>query len=93
MVPEKGVFQPWGDGVRACPGKRFGQVEHIAAMATIFRQHVVRPAVEAGETPVQTTARIERVIADNGTVLNFQLLHPEKAALVWRRLSEKEGGN
>ena len=87
LVPERGRYLAWSDGMRACPGKKFGQVEHVAVMAAAFRDHGVEAAREPGEGPEETRRRIEGVIADNGMVLNFQMFHPENARLVWKKAS------
>jgi cytochrome P450 len=85
ITPPKGVWIPWGDGARACPGKRFSQIEHLGLMSAIFRDHEVAPAAESGETWIQTKSRVESVIADAGVILNFQMWHPERVGLVWKR--------
>ncbi|KAF7864008.1 hypothetical protein EAF04_006973 [Stromatinia cepivora] len=36
FVPRKGAFVPFSEGARACPGKRFAQVEMMASLAVIF---------------------------------------------------------
>ncbi|KAE8444471.1 hypothetical protein EG329_000562 [Mollisiaceae sp. DMI_Dod_QoI] len=36
FVPPRGSFIPFSDGARACPGKRFAQVEITATLAKIF---------------------------------------------------------
>lgn len=38
-VPPKGAFMPFSEGARACPGKRFAQVEITAVLAAIFRSY------------------------------------------------------
>lgn len=81
----KGTFLPWSDGARACPGRKFGQVEHVALMASIFRDHKVEPVPEKGETVGQTRKRIQDVIQDSGMVLNIQMKHPERAKLRWTK--------
>ena len=83
LVPNKGVYLPWSDGIRSCPGRKFGQVEHVALMAAVFRAHRVAAKKEVGESDARTRERIETVIADSGFVLNIKMLHPERAELVW----------
>jgi cytochrome P450 len=39
--PPKGAWIPFADGARACPGRRFVQVEITAVLAVIFRQYTV----------------------------------------------------
>ena len=46
----KGAYVPWSDGARGCPGKKFGQVEFVAAMCALFREHRVAPVLEEDET-------------------------------------------
>lgn len=85
MVPPKGVFQPWGDGNRACPGKKFAHVEHVATMAALFHGHAVEPVRERGETTSQMTDRVRGVINDITINLTLQMKHPERAPLVWSK--------
>ncbi len=37
FVPPKGTFVPFSEGARACPGKRFAQIEITAVLAVIFK--------------------------------------------------------
>lgn len=39
--PAKGAWIPFSDGARACPGRRFAQVEITAVLAVIFSQYTV----------------------------------------------------
>jgi len=39
--PQKGAWIPFADGARACPGRRFVQVEITAVLAVIFRLYTV----------------------------------------------------
>jgi cytochrome P450 len=39
--PEKGAFITFSDGPRACPGRRFAQVEITAVLAAIFQRYSV----------------------------------------------------
>ncbi|KAH7000343.1 cytochrome P450 monooxygenase-like protein [Ilyonectria destructans] len=86
IVPEKGSFIAWSDGMRGCPGKKFAHVEHVAAMAELFRDHRVSPVLEEGETAEEANARIENVARDAAAVLNVQMKHPERARVVWNRV-------
>ncbi|MCJ1310452.1 hypothetical protein MMC25_004116, partial [Agyrium rufum] len=50
LEPRKGVYVPWSDGPRVCPGRRFSQVEFVAAMAVLFqRGRRVQPKLSVGE--------------------------------------------
>lgn len=39
--PVKGSFIPFSEGARACPGRRFAQVEITAVLAVIFQKHTI----------------------------------------------------
>lgn len=44
--PIKGSYIPFSDGYRSCLGRRFAQVEILAALAVIFRDYSVELAVD-----------------------------------------------
>jgi cytochrome P450 len=44
--PVKGSYMPFSDGFRSCIGRRFAQVELLAAFAVIFSQYSVELAVD-----------------------------------------------
>lgn len=83
--PLEGSYAPFSEGLRSCPGKKFAQVEHVAIMATLFREHRVRPVLQAGESMEQALKRIMNVVEDKGMVLLMQMLHPENAVLEWQK--------
>ena len=85
ITPPKGVFQPWSDGMRSCPGRKFAYVEHVATMAAIFYAHSVAPVRQEGETAQQTKGRVMRVVNDMMINLTLEMRHPEKAPLVWSK--------
>jgi hypothetical protein len=46
ISPPHGAFVPFSDGPRACLGKRFAQVELLAALAVVFSSHSVELVVD-----------------------------------------------
>ncbi|KAI1772890.1 cytochrome P450 [Hypoxylon cercidicola] len=85
-MPVRGAFIGWSDGVRDCPGRKFSQVEFVATMASLFLNWRVDPMVAKGETLEKARQRVEDLIkADSGSVLLLQMLHPERAPLVWKK--------
>ncbi|KAJ4286037.1 hypothetical protein N0V90_013384 [Kalmusia sp. IMI 367209] len=86
VTPRKGSFIAWSDGVRNCPGKKFSQVEFVASMATILKDHYVEPQLLGNETMEQARNRVLKLVEeDTGQVLLLQMFHPEKAPMVWKR--------
>ncbi|QSZ36703.1 hypothetical protein DSL72_006586 [Monilinia vaccinii-corymbosi] len=82
-TPPKGSYQPWSDGIRPCPGKKFSQVEFVAAMVALFKRHRVEIVLEDGETQEQAKQRVMGVVKDNIVVLLLQMRSPEKVGLRW----------
>lgn len=84
VMPDHGAYIPWGDGNRACPGKKFSQVEHVALMVALFRDHCVAPKRRDGESAEAARDRAFATVQDTGMLLLLQMLHPEKTPLVWQ---------
>lgn len=60
--PKRGVYIPFSEGARACLGRRFAQVEILAAIAVIFRTYSVELAVDewADEADVETMGEAKK---------------------------------
>ncbi|KAK3367453.1 cytochrome P450 [Podospora didyma] len=87
-IPVRGAFVGWSDGPRDCPGRKFSQVEFVATMAVLFRDNWrVEPMLkDMGESPGAARRRVLDLIEnDSGSVLLLQMLHPERAPLVWKK--------
>ncbi|OTA93916.1 hypothetical protein M434DRAFT_395158 [Hypoxylon sp. CO27-5] len=85
-MPVRGAFIGWSEGIRDCPGKKFSQVEFVATMVSLFLDWRVDPVVAKDETLEKARQRVEDLIrTDSGSVLLLQMLHPERAPLVWKR--------
>lgn len=82
----RGAFLGWSEGTRDCVGRKFSQVEFVATMAVLFRRWRVDPVLFPGETPEAARKRVLHLIeTDSYAVLLLQMLHPERAPLVWRK--------
>jgi cytochrome P450 len=57
FIPPKGAFLPFSEGARACPGKRFAQVEITAVLAVIFQEY----SLELDVSEWATDAEIEKM--------------------------------
>jgi len=88
IVPQSGSFIAWSEGVRVCPGKKFSQIEFVAAMAGILREWRVDPVPvrNRSETMVGARERVMKLVeSDTGQVLLLQMLHHERAPLAWKK--------
>jgi cytochrome P450 len=82
-TPKKGTYVAWSDGVRPCPGKKFSQVEFVAAMASLFRGHRVEVVPNLGEKAQEARDRVKRCVNDNRIVLLLQMRDPNSVGLRW----------
>ncbi|SLM38548.1 hypothetical protein LPUS_08801 [Lasallia pustulata] len=83
LEPKKGTFMPWSDGPRVCPGKKFAQVEFVAVLSTLLRNHRVRPVARDGEKEEDAQQRILDVVADSGIHFTLQMRHPTRVTVSW----------
>ena len=74
---------PWSEGARVCPGKKFGQVEFVAAMVAPFRKHRVEGVPEEREGEEEARERVLEVVRDSGVMLLLQMRKPESVRLRW----------
>lgn len=84
ISPLRGTFVPWADGPRNCPGQKFAKVEFVAAMATFFAKHRVRPVLQEGQTQEDAhKLLIDMVEGSNISFITLQMREPRKVALRW----------
>ncbi|KAJ9644069.1 hypothetical protein H2199_003937 [Coniosporium tulheliwenetii] len=59
--PQKGAFLPFGEGMRACPGRRFARTEIMAVLAVLLSEHSIELAVpELDEAGLKALSDEER---------------------------------
>jgi len=78
-------FLPWATGQRVCPGKKFSQVELVAALSFIFRDYTVQPQPRIGEHMDDARKRIFKTgmeIEHEGTILH-EIRQPESISLLY----------
>lgn len=79
LEPHKGTFFPWSEGARACPGRKFSQVEVVGALATMLQSHAIEPVPRADESDADARGRLVQEIEEGtGWGLLLQLLRPEQ---------------
>ena len=83
LLPDKGTFVAWSEGARSCPGKRFAQVEFVATMAALFRNHRAEPVSLFRETPDAARQRVLEVVKDSNVELLLQMRNPESVSVKW----------
>ncbi|KAF7920214.1 uncharacterized protein EAE97_011555 [Botrytis byssoidea] len=81
--PQKGTYVPWSEGARACPGKKFGQVEFVATMVSLFKKHRIEVVPGKGESIEEARKRAEKSVWDSEIVLLLQMKKPELVGVKW----------
>lgn len=70
--PTRGAFIAFSDGVRACLGKKFAQIEFVVAIAIVFRDYRVRLAPNRPqETAAETRRRAMCALQRNSAFLTL----------------------
>ena len=85
LAPKKGAYFAWSEGARSCPGKKFAQVEFVATVAALFRNHRANPVPHEGETLGQARARTLDVVKDTRMYLLLNMRNPNSVAVSWSR--------
>lgn len=83
--PVKGTYFPWSEGPQHCPGKKFAQVEFVAVLACLFKDHHVRAQLAEGETYEHARKRLLAVAEDSELGLLLRMRHADDVRLVWDR--------
>ncbi|KUJ12797.1 cytochrome P450 monooxygenase-like protein [Mollisia scopiformis] len=104
ITPVKGSFLSFSDGQRACPGRRFAQVESTAVLSAIFQKHSVELDVSdfASDEEVERMGKEERrsvyekariraeeMIARSEQMITLQLRAGDEVPVVFRRRGEE----
>ena len=83
LVPPKGAYFPWSDGARNCPGKKFAQVEHVAVMAALLRDHRADPVPHEGESMDDARRRVLGVVKNSTLGLLLEMRDPRSVGVRW----------
>ena len=91
---EPPAFIAWADGPRACPGRKFSQVEFSAVLATLFCENRVEPVLATGERVEDGRKKLMAMVEDSGVnSITLQMRNPKTVALRWRKASGPKGAN
>lgn len=85
IVPQNGTFIPWAHGPRICQGKKFSQVEFVAAIAYMLGEYRVEVAVRGHETREQARKRFKSVLEASYFNMTPKIRWPQSAGVVWVR--------
>lgn len=86
FVPAKGTYFPWSDGAQNCPGKKYSQVEFVAVIASLLREHRTRLVRPEGEDVAAARKRILEICEDSEQILLLQMRNAGSVRLTWTRV-------
>ncbi|KAF1995035.1 cytochrome P450 [Amniculicola lignicola CBS 123094] len=81
LLPPRDTFFPWSDGGQNCPGMKFSQVEFVAVLALLMRQHRFRIVKNREETEEQSKERVRGVINDCDMQLLLRMRDSDRVRL------------
>ena len=81
ITPQRDTFFPWSDGPQNCPGLKFSQVEFVAVLSLLMREHSLSIMKEDGETDAQARKRTEDVMNDCDLLLLMRMRDADRVRL------------
>ncbi|PYI23590.1 cytochrome P450 [Aspergillus violaceofuscus CBS 115571] len=86
IEPRPGTYIPWSAGAQVCAGQKFAQVETVAVLASLFREHRLRVVLEDGEDFEAAQARLVAKTLDTHQLLVIQMRDPDSVKFVWEHV-------
>lgn len=87
-TPAKCTYFPWSNGPQNCPGAKFSQVEFVAVLACLLRDHRVDAIQNPGESFEQTRKRILATAEDVDMEMLLRMKDADRVPLVCKRVSQ-----
>lgn len=86
--PVRGSFIPFSDGVRACMGKKFSQVEFVVALSILFRDYRMELApIQPQESMAERRQRAEQALEGSSSFITLSL--QDRVPFVFHKRTEK----
>ena len=86
FTPGKSTYFPWSDGPQNCPGAKFAQVEFVAVLACLLRDHRVGVVHEPNESFEQARKRVLATTEDCDMELLLRMRNADTVRLAWKRV-------
>lgn len=85
VTPAQGTFFPWSDGPQDCPGAKFSQVEFVAVIACLLRDHRYTAVQCQGEGWEDTRKRILQTTGEIDLEMLPKMKDGDRVRLVCKR--------
>ncbi|PYH43186.1 uncharacterized protein BP01DRAFT_393746 [Aspergillus saccharolyticus JOP 1030-1] len=72
VEPQPGTYFPWSAGAQVCAAQKFTQVETVAVLESLFREHRLRVVLEKGEDSEAAQAHLVAKTLDTQQLPVFQ---------------------
>ncbi|KAI1775345.1 putative cytochrome P450 [Hypoxylon cercidicola] len=82
LMPSKHIFFPWGEGPQICPGKKFAEVEAVAALAYLFQTHRILVKKGEGEKDDSVRERVDHCLNDVDLEMLVRLRDADRVTLI-----------
>ena len=86
FIPVQSTYFPWSDGPQNCPGAKFAQVEFVAVLACLLRNHRVGVVREPNESFEKARKRALATTEDCDMELLLRMRNADKVRLEWKRV-------
>lgn len=86
FTPRQSTYFPWSDGPQNCPAAKFAQVEFVAVVARLFREHRVRIIRHVNETAEDARKQALAVTQDCDLELLQRMKNTENAFPAWKKI-------
>lgn len=86
ITPMQSKYFPWSDGPQNCPGAKFAQVEFVAVIAGLLRDHRIDVIPEANESMEKARKRALATTEDCDMELLLRMRNADRGRLVLKRV-------
>lgn len=86
VSPVQSTYFPWSDGPQNCPGAKFAQVEFVAILAYLLRDHRVGIICKPSESVVEARKRALATTEDCDLELLLRMRNADSVRLAWKRV-------
>ncbi|KAJ5732792.1 cytochrome P450 monooxygenase [Penicillium malachiteum] len=86
IAPARCTYFPWAEGPQNCPGIKFSQVEFVAVMARLLRDHRISAVPNPGETAQQLRTRVLAVTHDVNMQMLVRMKDADRVRVACRRI-------
>ena len=85
-TPAQSTYFPWSDGPQNCPGAKFAQVEFVAVIAALLRDHRIEVSPAPNESVAKARQRALATTEDCDMELLLRMRDADRVRLALKRV-------